>query len=58
MPNMPKEFENPQEAKLVDETISNPSPQEMIEHVANQAAVKAIKAEQKFDKENSNLFTK
>jgi hypothetical protein len=58
MPNLPKEFENPQEAKLVDETISNPSPQETIEHIAGKAAVKATKAEQKFDKENSNLFTK
>jgi hypothetical protein len=55
---MPKEFENPNETKVEDETISNPSKQVLIDHVAEKAAVKAEKAVQKYDKENSNLFTK
>jgi hypothetical protein len=55
---MPKEFENANEAKVAEETISNPTPDEMIEHVAGKAAVKAAKTEQKYDKENSSLFTK
>lgn len=55
---MTKQFENPEEAKVEDETIANPSPKDVIDHVAEKAAEKATKTVQKYDKENSNLFTK
>jgi len=55
---MAEQFENPEVTKLKNETLSNPSEREGIETVAGKAATKAAKTEQKFDKENSNLFSK
>jgi hypothetical protein len=55
---MPKQFENAEAAKLEDETDSNLSAQKRIERVADKAAQKPAKTEQKFDKENSNPFSK
>jgi len=55
---MPEQFENPNETKVEEETVSNPSAKQVIDRVAQQAAVKSTKTVQKFDKENSNLFTK
>jgi len=55
---MSKQFENPNETKVEDETASNLSAKQVIDHVAEAAAVKAAKTVQKYDKENSNLFTK
>jgi hypothetical protein len=55
---MAEQFENPEVTKLKDETVSNPSERESIEIVAGKAAARAAKTEQKFDEENSNLFSK
>jgi hypothetical protein len=55
---MPKQFENPEEVKLEDETVSNTSAQERIDRVAEKAAQKPAKTEQHYDKDNNNLFSK
>jgi hypothetical protein len=55
---MPKQFENPQEKKVKDETVSSVSPQKRIERVADKAAGKSAKTQQSFDKDNSQLFSK
>jgi hypothetical protein len=55
---MKKQFENPQEAKVEEETVTNDSTQKRVDRVAEKAAEKSTKAEQHFDKENSNLFSK
>jgi hypothetical protein len=55
---MQTQFENPQEAKLKEETVTNDSTQKRVDHVAEKAAEKSTKTEQKFDKENSNIFSK
>lgn len=44
------QFQNPEVEKLEDETISNPSRQEVIDRVANKAAEKATKAVHENDK--------
>jgi len=55
---MTVQFENPQAAKLEDETTGGASTEKKINLVAEKAAEKSAKTEQKFDKENSALFTK
>ena len=55
---MSKQFENPNEAKVEDETASNSSPEQIISHIAEKAAEKSTKTEQKYDQENSTLFSK
>jgi hypothetical protein len=55
---MQTQFENPQEAKLKEETVTNDSTQKRVDRVAEKAAEKSSKAEQHFDKDNSNLFSK
>ena len=55
---MPERFENPEAKKLEDEIVSDASPQKKIDRVAEKAAEKSTKTEQKFDKDNSNLFSK
>jgi hypothetical protein len=50
---MAKQFENPQETKLEDETVSDETAQEKIERVADKAAAKSSKVEQKFDSEHT-----
>jgi hypothetical protein len=55
---MPVQFENPQEKKLEDETVQGTSTEKKVELVAEKAAEKSTKIEQKFDKENSSLFTR
>jgi hypothetical protein len=55
---MTKEFENPNETKVEDETILNATRHEKIEHVADKAAGKAARAEQKYDQENISVITK
>jgi hypothetical protein len=51
-------FENPKVEKLDDETASNTTKQERVDNLANKAAEKPAKAEQHYDKNNSNLFSK
>jgi hypothetical protein len=55
---MPEQFENPKEIKVEDDTVCNPCAEKRTEIVADKAAAKPAKTEQKFDKENSNLFSK
>jgi hypothetical protein len=52
-----EQFENPNVAKLKDKITSTSSPQEKIEQVAEKAAEKSSKVEQKYDKEHP-LFSK
>ena len=55
--NMSKQFENPQEQKVEDQTVSNESSGKRIDNIAEKAAEKASKTEQK--KENDlPLFSK
>ena len=49
---MPHQFENPEATKVADETISKESEPKKIEHVAEEAAVKAAKTEEKYDKDH------
>ncbi len=51
-----KQFENPEEAKLEDETVAEESADEKIQRVAEEAASKATKTEQEFDKDHT-IFT-
>ncbi len=53
---MPKQFENPVETKVVDETVLNETAKEATDHLAEEAAVKGAKREQKYDKDHK-LFT-
>ncbi|MGH9604630.1 MAG: hypothetical protein ACRD3N_02905 [Terracidiphilus sp.] len=47
---MTKEFQNPTEEKVEEETVSNPSEQEQVDQVANKAAEKPQKAAHEFEK--------
>jgi len=55
---MPKQFENPEATKVEDATIHDESAQTKVDRVADALAAKPAKTEQKFDKENSQLFSK
>jgi len=55
---MPEEFVNAEEVKVEHETESDLKDQQKIDQVANRLAGKPAETEKKFDKENSNLFTK
>jgi len=53
---MPEQFENQEETKLEDETVSHPSAQERIDRVADKAATKPSKTVKKFEKDEK-IFT-
>jgi hypothetical protein len=55
---MPEQFENPEAVKVDDKTASDETAKKRIDRVAEKLASKPAKVEQKFDKENSILFTK
>ena len=55
--NMPKQFENPQEQKVEDETVSKESSGKRIDNVAEKAAEKASKTEQKNENDRP-IFSK
>jgi hypothetical protein len=55
---MPKQFENSEATKVEDATIHDASAQTKIGRVADALAAKPAQTEQKFDKENSKLFSK
>jgi len=55
---MNQQFQNPDAAKLKKETVTNDSTYKRVDRVAEKAAEKSTKAEQHFDKDNSNLFSK
>jgi len=52
---MSEQFENPQEAKVEEATVTNPIAKEKIEHVADKAAAKSTKRIQHFDKDHGIL---
>jgi hypothetical protein len=49
---MPHQFENPEATKVADETVSKEPDPKRIEHVAEEAAAKAAKTEEKYDKDH------
>jgi hypothetical protein len=55
---MSEQFGNPQEAKLEAEIVSDATTEKKIDLVAETAAKKSTKTEQRFDKNNRKLFTK
>jgi len=55
---MPEQFVNPKAVKVEDDTVSDETAQQKIDRVANELAVKPAKTEQKFDRDNNNLFSK
>ncbi len=54
---MAEQFENPEPTKSVDGTVSDASAEERIKRVAEKAAEKASKTEQRFDKDH-DIFSK
>ena len=54
---MSKQFENPQEQKVEDQTVSNESSGKRIDNIAEKAAEKASKTEQN-EREDLPLFSK
>jgi hypothetical protein len=49
---MPEQFENPEETKLEDDTVSSESPEKANERVAEEAAQKSTLTEHKYDKDH------
>ncbi|MGA3133115.1 MAG: hypothetical protein ABSD59_20135 [Terracidiphilus sp.] len=54
---MPEQFENSEATKLEDETISGATAEKRIERVADKAAEKSTKTEQRYDTDH-NMFSK
>jgi hypothetical protein len=54
---MSEQFENPEAAKLEDETISDATADRKIQHTAEKAAEKSSKTEQRYDQDH-NIFSK
>ena len=50
---MPEQFENPEETKLENETVSEASANKRIERVAEKAAARAANTEKKYDGERT-----
>jgi hypothetical protein len=55
---MTEQFQNPVEIKVEEKTATDLSAQKAIDQVADKAAAQSSKTENKFDKENSSLFSK
>ncbi|MFY9853242.1 MAG: hypothetical protein WAK26_05115 [Terracidiphilus sp.] len=49
---MPEQFENPEVTKLENETVSDAAATKRIEHVAEKAAEKASRTEQRYDQDH------
>lgn len=54
---MPEQFENSEVTKLEDETVSNATAEKRMELVAEKAAEKSTKTEQRYDRDH-NIFSK
>jgi hypothetical protein len=54
---MPEQFENSEATKLEDETISDATAEKRIERVAEKAAEKSTKTEQRYDSDHK-IFSK
>jgi hypothetical protein len=52
---MANQFENPEATKLEDETASDLTAKQRVERVAEKAAAKATKTEQKFEEDQENF---
>jgi hypothetical protein len=50
---MSKQFENPKAAKLEDDIVADPTKQEKIDRVADKAAAKPAKVQQKYDSDHT-----
>jgi hypothetical protein len=50
---MPKQFENPETAKLEDETVSDQTAQQRMDRVAEKAAEKSTQTVKKYDKNHA-----
>jgi hypothetical protein len=55
--SMPKQFENQKATKVKVKTVSEPKIEKKINQVAEDAAEKASKAEQRYDKDH-DIFSK
>jgi hypothetical protein len=55
---MPQQFEETKAEKLKDEIVSDAPPAKKIEHLAEKEAEKSTKTVQKYDNDNSQLFSK
>jgi hypothetical protein len=55
---MAKEFQNPVETKVENETATDTSSKQKVQDIADKAAEKPAKTEKKFDKDNNQLFSK
>ena len=55
---MTEQFENEEEIRVEEETVSDEAAQKRIDHVAEKAAEKAGKTEKHFDRENGVVFNK
>jgi hypothetical protein len=49
---MPEQFENSEATKLEDETVSDASAEKRIDRVAERAAEKSAKTEQRYDRDH------
>ncbi|MGO9338031.1 MAG: hypothetical protein ACLPH3_23100 [Terracidiphilus sp.] len=50
---MPEQFENPDAAKLEDETVSDATAQQRVDRVAEKAAEKSTQTVQNYDKDHT-----
>jgi hypothetical protein len=55
---MTQQFQNPVETNVENESKTDTSTQKKIDSIADDAAAKPAKTENKYDKDNSQLFTK
>jgi hypothetical protein len=55
---MTKQFQNPVETKVENESKTDTSTQKKIDGIADNAAAKPAKTEKKYDTDNSQLFSK
>jgi hypothetical protein len=53
---MTEQFENPEETKVAEETVSDSPAKQKIEHVAEKAAAQPAKTVKKYDSEHQ-IFT-
>jgi len=54
---MPEQFQNPDATKLEDAAVAEESAEKKIEHIAEKAATKSTKTEQKYDRDRP-IFSK
>jgi hypothetical protein len=55
---MAKQFQTPEETKVDNETATDTSAKQKVQNIADKAAAKPAKTEQKYDKENNQRFSK